>query len=330
MQQRIDARRSWFWALIPLILGFMFLLAFTPPTARAAVIASGDCGATSSDDLTWTLDDSGLLTISGTGAMADFDSQAPWRTYADQIRYLDVSDGCTHIGARSFTSCGLTSIYIPPNVQTIGLYAFSGCSQATSLEFASNSQLQGLAPYAFFYCTGLTEVTLPASLATLQSACFANCTALDEITFLGPAPNFIGPVFTSVTATVYYDAYLDGWTSDKLKDYDGNLTWVSSTVGGPTGDLTWSFNASTKTLNISGEGYMGDYLEYSDAPWYEYRNDIEHINIASGCLEIGDFAFYGTRITSIDIPTTVESIGWGSFYQCAQLTSVIIPPNVKT
>ena len=72
-----------------------------PPAEEAEeVLASGDCG----DDLTWTLTDDGVLTISGTGDMWDFEynyedgGNAPWAGYITQVRRLVVSEGVTSLG----------------------------------------------------------------------------------------------------------------------------------------------------------------------------------------------------------------------------------------
>ena len=55
------------------VLALAFLLALSmAPAAWAATVASGECGA-EGDNVTWVLDDTGTLTISGQGAMADYD-----------------------------------------------------------------------------------------------------------------------------------------------------------------------------------------------------------------------------------------------------------------
>lgn len=62
------------------LLAVCMALGLLPVTARAAEVASGDCGAEGSN-LKWTLDDAGTLTISGTGAMKDYgviDNPSPW------------------------------------------------------------------------------------------------------------------------------------------------------------------------------------------------------------------------------------------------------------
>ena len=61
-------KRTWVFLLTAL-----FLSIYSTAWAAEKVVASGNCG----EDVTWTLDDSGLLTISGSGAMADYSSDEP-------------------------------------------------------------------------------------------------------------------------------------------------------------------------------------------------------------------------------------------------------------
>ena len=99
-----------------LLLLVMFLL---PMVASAD--DSGKCG----ENLTWKYEEaSKTLTISGTGAMTDYDSgQSPWRKYCQDIVNLVLDDGIMSIGNCAFSSCsGLTAIAIPNSVKTIGEY----------------------------------------------------------------------------------------------------------------------------------------------------------------------------------------------------------------
>ena len=78
----------------------------------------------------WTLEES-VLTISGTGAMADYvdETETPWYEQREQITSLIISSGITSVGANAFAGCtALTTATIPANVVSIGANAFSGCN----------------------------------------------------------------------------------------------------------------------------------------------------------------------------------------------------------
>ncbi len=136
------------------------------------------------------------------------------------IPYSVTSLGLNSFGfARNLTSIDLNQ------VRTISGGAFYACSGLTELTIPDT--VTGLPSQAFAYCTGLQRVTLGKGLTSLGANCFQNCTALTEMTFTGPAPTINSSAFTGVTATAYYPSCQSGWTSDKLQDYGGTITWIA-------------------------------------------------------------------------------------------------------
>ena len=125
------------------------LLLLGLPAQAAQTVAQGSCG----DGLTWTLDDTGLLTISGTGAMANYGPQkdpsaagdqaatgtapldpAPWQVHRDKITAVGFSEGITHIGSYAFQNCDkLIQVTLPNTLTAIGEGAFSGCAALEKL-----------------------------------------------------------------------------------------------------------------------------------------------------------------------------------------------------
>ena len=80
-----------------------------------------------------TLDDQGKLTISGSGAMADWmwSSETPWTDYLSSIKSLVINDGVTSLGTSAFENCtGLTSVTIPAGITNIRTWAFYTIAKA--------------------------------------------------------------------------------------------------------------------------------------------------------------------------------------------------------
>lgn len=104
------------------------------------------------DGLTWTIDEEGVLTISG--EMTDYTEEAemPW------FEYLDV----------------VTSVVIEEGVTTIGDYAFCGMTSLVTVEIPST--VTRIGDYAFYGCTELAEVTIPAGVTELGELCFSENT----------------------------------------------------------------------------------------------------------------------------------------------------------
>ena len=101
------------------------------PVQLGKILYSGECG----EDLTWALDDAGLLYISGTGTLyADAYSDTPWYSYRDQVRTAIMDQGITDI-SYAFEGCSnLTSVVIPNNLTSIGNYAFYGCENLETVD----------------------------------------------------------------------------------------------------------------------------------------------------------------------------------------------------
>ena len=87
---------------------------------------------------TLTVSDS-ILTISGTGNMADFyyslGGEAPWHSaYRNAIKTVIIDSGVTNIGDRAFKDCGnLKAIGMPNTCTIIGRQAFYNCTSLKSI-----------------------------------------------------------------------------------------------------------------------------------------------------------------------------------------------------
>ena len=103
-----------------------------------------------------------------------------------------------------------------------------------------------------------------------------------------------------------------------------NVVPTNATNLGTTGDCKWSFDESTGTLTISGNGEMD-----GNVSWCDYLSVIKTVVIEDGVTTIGDFAFFScSSLTSITIPDSVTSIGEAAFVGCSSLTSITIPDSV--
>lgn len=95
------------------------------------------------------------------------------------------------------------------------------------------------------------------------------------------------------------------------------------------GSVTWSYDADTTTLTISGKGAMADYASASKTPWYSYRKTATKIVVESGVTSVGAYAFSGlTKLTSVTLSDTLKTIGYRAFRSRTGLTSIEIPNSV--
>ena len=208
------------------------------------IIASGNCGKAGSN-VTWTLDSTGLLTISGEGEMESYSSvnkngwitTAPWQNRAST---LIIQEGVTSIGGCAFFYCtGLTSVTIPDSVTSIGEDAFYHCTGLTSMTIGSG--VTSIGSFAFRGCTGLTSVTIPDSVTSIGSSAFSDCTGLKSVT--------IGNSVTSIGECAFKDC--TGLTSVAIPNSVTSI--VGRAFSGCT-DLT-SVTIGTGVVSIGEEAF---------------------------------------------------------------------------
>ncbi len=157
---------------------FIFALLLTAVTGAWAD-DSGSCGEVSYS----YVESTHTLTISGTGAMADYPdpSERPWDSYAGEIETVIIENGVTSIGIYAFDYCeGLTSVAIPASVTSIGVGAFYDCLGLTSVTIPAS--VTSIGSDAFRSCSSLTSVTIPASVTSIGVGVFANCSNLATMT----------------------------------------------------------------------------------------------------------------------------------------------------
>ena len=190
-----------------------------PKLLSTKIIKSGECG-NMGDNVTYTLDKCGVLTISGRGAMRGFkwDSQTktydtPWQDAYKTISDLEIQDGVTSVGNAALLDCTwLTNVNIPDSVTFIGNHAFTNCKRLTSVAIPDNVAYIGNS--AFSGCAELKSVTIPNSVTVIEDGTFYGCTGLTSVT-----------ISNSVTS-IGYEAFGDckGLTNITIPD---SVTYIN-------------------------------------------------------------------------------------------------------
>ena len=167
-----------------------------------------DSGTT--DEMNWSLNGKGTLTISGKGDMKYYYySDRPWHKYKDKIKKVVVEDGITSISSKAFYDCpNLTEVSIANTVTNIESSAFSNCTSLKSISFPSN--VTKLGDYVLSGCTSLENVSIPGSVTYLGDYAFNGCTSLKSITLPSSITSIGNSIFNNSaleTARVYKNSY---------------------------------------------------------------------------------------------------------------------------
>ncbi len=303
------------------IIGLIALLAALCLSAAACAGESGTCA----ENLTWTLDDDGVLTISGTGALTSLDFEN--RT---DIKSLVVKEGVTKIGDSVFSGCtALADVSLPDSVAEIGQGAFQSCSGLTNITVPDGVKV--LAAGAFSGCFRLRSVTIGKGLSTLQYAVFQGCVSLTDIMVDSANPDFSasdGILFSkSKSKLCVYPAGKPAasYTIPGNVSTIGHYAFIScdrlQTVTIPasvTGIETNAFVMSGLTkVTIPGSVKSIATFAFSNCP------DLTEVTILNGVTAIPEAAFGECgRLARVDLPKSVTSVGFAAFACCGSLKDV--------
>ena len=305
---------------------------------RFEEIPAGQTGGTCGENLTWKLDSSGTLTISGTGAMDDYNMYS--MPFADlTFTKAVISDGVTSIGEFAFyKSEGLTEVTIADSVTSIGYSAFSGCSALT--EAAIPESVTSIGNSAFSHTPWLDAKKQENPFVVVNgmlmdgTACSGDVVIPDGVTgILGDAFAFntrmtgltIPDSVTSIGSSAFYECVNLAEIS-----IPASVERIGSKAFGKTPWLkAQQEKAPLVVVNgilvdgttCSGEAVLSDGVTRINDAAFSYCSGLTNITIPDSLTSIGAWAFnYCTGLTSITIPAGVTSIGAEAFHECRNLT----------
>ena len=260
--------------------------------ANAFAAATGRCG----DSITWTLDDSGNLTLSGSGEMWNngYDD-SPFKDY--EIRKATVKYGITSIGESAFLGCrGMTELTLPNSVTSIGGNAFEGCSGLTELTLPNG--VRSIGDSAFSGCSGLTELILPNGVRSIGDFAFSLCSGLTELIL----PSSV----TSIGDFAFYGC--SGLTELTLPN---SVTSIGDGAFRGCSGLT-ELTLPNSVTSIGDGAFSG-------------CSGLTELTLPNSVTSIGDCAFYGcSGLTELILPNSVRSIGDIAFTYCSGLEKITV------
>lgn len=268
---------------------------------------SGTCGADEDGaNATWKLDENGVLTISGTGAIKEY----AFSRSSLSIKKVVIKEEITEIGSKAFQNCEqIQTVTLPESLTTLEEGTFFGCSGLKKITIPKNCVTIG--EDAFYCCSGLEEISVEDGNPVFDSR--GNCKALIDSksnTLLLGGKNSVVP--DGVTAIAEYAFAYTGITEITIPD---SVIRIDECA----------FYTCTQLKSV----VLPKNVTSIENDVFRYCSNLENVKLPEGLKTIGAGAFSGcSSLQTVTIPAAVDAIGLTAFYACKSLTEIVIPKGV--
>lgn len=278
---------------------------------------AGQCG----DALYWSLNPfTGVMSITGSGEMYNYntsDNKAPWYGVRKKITTVSISKDAESIGEYAFDGCSnITSFTFNYDAGTnhnslvsIGQYAFRNCSSATFTNLWGNwsANLTSVGKGAFNTCTQLTSVTIPENITFMDDVVFTGCSGLTTVVW--NATNYTGTNISNL-----YNPFYSNRSTITSFTFGSNVESIPAYLCYNMSHLTGTLTIGNNILSIGDNAFRG-------------CSGYTALTFEAGCqlTSIPNYAFYqctNLTLSSNYFPSTITSIGERAFYECTHITNV--------
>ncbi len=305
------------------ILLSMALLFSVASAAAADVYESGVCGA-DGDNLTWTLDEDGTLTISGHGDMQS--GKPTWYDETQYIRQIIIGSGVTSISENVFENCHiLSSVTMGDDVAAIGAGAFRRCESLESIKLPD--KLSVIENETFFECKSLPGINIPDGVTSIGDSAFQSCSSLTGVEIPGSVAS-IGTSAFEGCSSLNNVKVNEGVTSIESNAFEDCTSLYDITLPDSLIDLPCNIVRNTALFNDENS-WEDDILYVNNILLWGRETMTGKRSIKSNTVCIAESAFEGCDgLTEVYCPDSVKYIGSAAFTGCKKLENITLPNNI--
>ena len=226
--------------------------------------------------------------------------------YTTSLKSVSIPNSVTSIGDNAFESSGITSVHLPNSVTHIGESAFYASQLSATLTIPTT--VTEIGNQAFGYCSKLSKVLYNAIRAEYDN----NNSGVGFLYSSSVNTIIIGNEVKKIPAFAF--ANIDNIEIITIPE---SVTYI--------GEFAFSQCHLLTEVN-----YNATNVSYCGISPFNGCNKLTTFNIGNNVQTLPNYICANTKITSINIPNSVTSIGSSAFSQCEELTSVIIPNSVTS
>ena len=196
------------------------------------------------------------------------------------------------------------SLTVPKSVEIIGFGAFEE-SHLTSVKFHQDANILTLGYRAFFKANSIREITIPASVVSIDYYAFAYCENLETVRF--EEGNQLKGIYEGAFCG---DVQLE------------NITIPESIV--EISEFAFYGCSALDTIPVADSDALKGIYDYA----FAYTGLSGEMTMPENLIDIGSYAFMGTKLENVTITDTMQKdliIGIGAFEACEYLEEITLP-----
>lgn len=318
-----------------LVLVLLLALSITADVLTAT-IDSGTCG----ENLTWTLDSNGTLTISGQGAMYNYKKfgDAPWGIhinnnntmypYYNIIQRVSIEHGVTTIGEKAFYGLDkLTSVNIPDTVYSIGNDAFSRCQSLTAITIPGS--VNAISEQAFYNCSSLSEIEIENGVKYIENFVFYGSN-LKQINIPASMMRIENHAFDSCNnlTDIIVDPNNVQYSSDNGSLYNKEQ---NSLITCPAGKTSFAISPAATSIQFGAfrdcsklqSIVLSDNIQSLPTTMLSYCTSLTEFTVPNGVKSLDKIFQNCSNLETVYMPISVKTIYPDTFYRCYKLQEIV-------
>ena len=243
--------------------------------------------------------------------------------YCTSLTQISIPAGVTALPNYMFRYCtSLAQIALPESVTSIGQYAFQNC---TSLAEIDISNVTSIGNFAFNF-SGLTKITIPEAIKTLDNQIFNGCSKLKTVTLHDNITSFGTSLFTDCTSleSITLPSGLKTFGTSVFK----NCTSLTS-ITIPSGVTTLTNNLFDGCTSLASVTLHEGITAFGKATFARCTS-LQSIVIPAGITKLSEESLFDgcTSLSSVTLPEGLTALGKYTFRDCTSLTQITLPSSL--
>ena len=284
---------------------------------------NGECG----ENVTYTLDDAGTLTISGSGKMDNYNQgDSPWNSKKNSIKKVVIKSGVTYIGRNAFY--GLTNLLAVSmsEVKEIGGSSFENCSRLKELELPAS--LKEIGGNAFRGCKELTELMIPGKVTKIGYEAFYDCSRLSSVIFAEGTESMEWGDYIFQNCSMLSKIAIPGRLSQVSSNAFVGCSRLSSVIM-KSGVQKIGVNAFNNCQGLSKVEFPAT-LTFIGRSSFAGCKKLTSIIIPESVETIDTYAFCESALKTVTFKEGINKIGYGAFQDCIGIGTLTLPKSLQT